>query len=216
MRLGFGGWLSLWIIMLSGSAAHAQLTERELRLWVDTDLLAVAWVKDNPSTPGPIEKNTVFSVGPNQLGAYRLGPATTPLGVGVGYVLRSKWLIGARVGFGYDLVSPKDGQDIAYLAWSFMPGVWFVPGGDQAKWYLNFSPLLDYVRQKQGDARDTRFGGCFAVGAGSFVFLSPRASLDVGFFFEAHFIDIDTRPTAEKRDISDLRWLIRVGASLWR
>lgn len=215
MRLGFWSWLSLWTIMLSGSSAHAQLRQGDVRLWLDTDLLAVAWVRTNPSEPGPIEKHTVVSVGPNQLGAYRLGPPTTPLGIGVGYVLRPQWLLGARVGFGYDLVSPKDGEDTSYLAWSFMPGVWFVPGGDRAKWYVNFSPLLEYVREKQGKAQDARFGGCFALGAGTFVFMGSRSSLDVGFFFEGHFIDIDTRPTKAVLDITDLRWLIRVGVSLW-
>lgn len=199
------------------SGASAQLTQGDLRLWLDTDVVSVAWVKTDPSDAPKDEKNVVVGIGPNQLGAYRIAAPTTPLGVGVGYALRPSWLLGARSGFGYDVVTRKDAPDTSYLAWSFMPGVWFVPNSQRDnKWYLNFSALLEYVREKQGDARDTRFGGCFSMGAGQFLFMSPRASFDLGFFFEGHFIDIDSHPSGSKLDISDLRWLLRAGASLWR
>src|SRR5690606_19002829 len=129
------------------------------------------------------------------------------------------WLLGVRAGFGYDVISPDNAADISYLAWSFMPGIWFLPrvgAHPEVRWWVNFSPVLDYIREKQGSLQNTRFGGCFSLGAGTFLFASPRASFDVGLFFEGRFPDIDSDPSGQKLEISELRWLLRLGLSLWR
>jgi hypothetical protein len=201
---------------LFATRADAQLNSGDVRLSLDTDVVGVAWVKTSPRSGGEDSKTVVGSVGPSQFGASQVGLPATPLGLGVGYVLRPKWLLGARAGLGFDVVSVDGHEDKrTYIAWTFMPGITYVPFGDRAKLFVNFSPLLEFVREKQGSSQALRFGGCYSTGAGAFFFMSPAASLDVGFFFEGRFPDIDEKPSGAKTDVSDLRWLVRLGISLW-
>ncbi len=211
-------WFSLLCVLGVSSVpprAAAQLRQGDLRLSLDVDVLTVGWVKLVPAGPAPTRKHTIVGLGPNQLGNSEVAIPSAPLGFGAGYVLRPKWLLGVRAGFGYDHVSAAAGDAaFRYLTWTFMPGVSYVPFGERAKFFVNFSPLLEYVRQKQGGAQRARFGGCYSLGAGEMWFLTPSASVDMGFYFEGRFPDIDEKPKA-KTSISDLRWLLRVGLSLW-
>jgi hypothetical protein len=165
---------------------------------------------------GPTRRQTTVGIGPNQFGASEVALPSAPLGFGAGYVLLPKLLLGARIGLGYDRTSSADDvPSTSYLTWTFMPGITYVPHGEQAKLFLNFSPLLEFTRRKQGDTEQVRFGGCFSLGGGTMLFMSPTSSIDLGLYFEGRFPDIDEKPQA-KTEISDLRWLLRVGLSLWR
>lgn len=191
----------------------AQLRPSSLRLSVDADVLAVGFTKVMPDDGRPVRRHTSVGVGPSQLGASQLGLPTATLGVGAGYALHARWLLGLRAGFGYDHVSAADAEPAAsYLTWTFMPGITYVP---YKTLFVVFSPLLEYTRRARADARQTRFGGCFSAGAGSFLFFAPQASLDLGVYFEGRFPDIDERP-ARKTEITDLRWVLRAGFSVWR
>jgi hypothetical protein len=213
---------SLWLLMLAAicglsapQGALAQLPQTALRLAIDADILSVGWTKLVPDD-GSARTQTTVGVGPNQFGASQVALPSAPIGFGVGYVLRPKILLGARVGFGFDRSSSAAGEPAAsYLTWTFMPGISYVPFGDRAKFFLNFSPLLEFTRRKQGDAQQVRFGGCYSFGAGTMAFLTPSSSVDVGAHFEGRFPDVDEKPEA-KTSISDLRWLVRAGLSLWR
>ena len=212
-------WQQLVLMMLClcvpTSRGSAQLTQGALRLAVDADILSVAWTKLVPPS-GAARKQTTVGIGPNQLGASEVALPSAPLGVGVGYALRPKLLLGVRVGFGYDHVSGADGIPAAsYLTWTFMPGITYVPFGERAKAYFNFSPLLEFTRRKQDEEQQVRFGGCYSLGGGTLVFLTPGSSIDLGLYFEGRFPDIDSKPSS-KTGLSDLRWLLRAGLSLWR
>jgi hypothetical protein len=117
------------LVLLCATRAEAQLGRGDLRLSLDTDVLAVAAV-DIDQDPGGELDATVISVGPNQLGGSHLVHAATPLGFGIGYATSSKLVLGLRTGIGADFVD-VDGQDDAQriLALSLMPGLTFVPIG---------------------------------------------------------------------------------------
>lgn len=202
-------------VLSAPQAARAQLRQTAVRLAMDADILSVGWTKLVPDE-GRTRTQTTLGVGPNQFGASEVALPSAPVGFGVGYVLRPKILLGARVGFGFDRSSSAGGEPVAsYLTWTFMPGISYVPFGDRAKFFMNFSPLLEYTRRKQGDAQQVRFGGCYSLGAGTMVFLTPSSSVDVGAYFEGRFPDVDEKPHG-RTSISDLRWLVRAGLSLWR
>lgn len=203
-------------VLVASPLAHAQLRQGDLRLALDVDVLSVGWTKLVPDDGSPARKQTTVGVGPSQFGASEVALPSAPLGVGVGYVLRPKWLLGARLGFGYDHTSSAESSPAAsYLTWTFMPGVTYVPFGDQLKYFVNFSPLLEFTRRKQGDAQQVRFGGCFSLGLGTMLLLTESATLDMGLYFEGRFPDVDEKPKA-KTELSDLRWLLRVGLSVWK
>jgi hypothetical protein len=207
--------LAFLCVLSAPQGARAQLRQAALRLAIDADILSVGWTKLVPDD-GRTRTQTTLGVGPNQFGASEVALPSAPVGIGVGYVLRPKILLGARVGFGFDRSSSAAGESAAsYLTWTFMPRVSYVPFGDQAKFFLSFSPLLEYTRRRQGDAQQVRFGGCYSLGAGALLFLTPSSSVDLGVYFEGRFPDIDEKPEA-KTSISDLRWLVRAGLSLWR
>lgn len=207
--------LILVSVMLTGATARAQLREGAVRVSLDADTLSLGWTKLNPER-GPVRKQTTVGVGPSQFGASEVGLPSAPIGFGAGYVVLPKLLLGARLGLGYDRTSSAgDIPAASYLTWTFMPGVTYVPRGEQAKLFFNFSPLLELTRRKQGNAQQVRFGGCFSLGGGTMLFVSQTSSIDVGLYFEGRFPDIDEKPRA-KTEISDLRWLLRVGFSLWR
>ena len=213
---------SCWLIALlvlslgqAGGTARAQLPNGALRLTIDADTLSVGWTKLAPET-GASHRQTTVGIGPNQFGASEVGLPSAPLGFGAGYVLLPKLLLGARIGLGYDRTSSsRDVPSASYLTWTFMPGITYVPRGEQAMLFFNFSPLLEFTRRRQGDTEQVRFGGCFSLGGGTMLFISPTSSIDLGIYFEGRFPDIDQKPQA-KTEISDLRWLLRVGLSLWR
>ena len=196
------------------ASGNAQLPEGAVRLSFDVDTLSVAWVRLNPEGPEPPRNHTVVGLGMNQLGASQLTIPSSPLGFGLGYVLGPKWLIGARAGFGYDHVSEPDDAALRYLTWTFMPGVTYVPFGERAKFFVNFSPLLEYTQQKQGSARRRQFNGCYSIGAGEMWFVTRNTSIDIGAYFEGRFPHL-VETSLPRTYVSDLRWLIRVGVSLW-
>lgn len=207
--------LSLVALTLTAEPAHAQLRQDTVRLAIDADTLSIGWTKLRPAL-GPPRKQTTIGVGPNQFGASEVGLPSAPLGFGAGYVLLPQLLLGARIGLGYDRTSSAgDVPAASYLTWTLMPGITYVPHGEQAKLFFNFSPLLEFTSRKQGDTQQIRFGGCFSLGGGTMLFVSPTSSIDLGIFFEGRFPDIDEKPKA-KTEISDLRWLLRIGLSLWR
>ena len=200
-----------WLVFLP-RLASAQLRDKSLRLFVDADMASVGFTKVMPDGEA-VRRHVTVGIGPSQFGASELGLVTPTIGVGVGYALRSRWLLGLRAGFGYDHVSAAGSEPAStYLTWTFMPGISYVP---YRTLFVVFSPLLEYTRRERADARQTRFGGCFSVGAGSFLFLAPHASIDVGLYFEGRFPDIDEHPK-QRTEITDLRWLVRAGVSLWR
>jgi len=207
--------LSLLSLTLAAEPARAQLRQGAVRLAIDADTLSIGWTKLKPDQ-GPTRKQTTFGIGPNQFGASEVALPSAPLGFGAGYALLPKLLVGARIGLGYDRTSSAgDVPSASYLTWTFMPGITYVPRGAQAKLFFNFSPLLEFTRRKQADTQQLRFGGCFSLGAGTMLFTAPTSSLDLGIYFEGRFPDIDEKPKA-KTELSDLRWVLRVGLSLWR
>ncbi len=204
-----------WLLAFAAPPrAEAQLRTGTWRLFMDVDVLALDWVRTTQRGQQAVD-TTVLSIGPNQLGASRLWIPTTPLGVGVGYVLKSHWMVDLRAGVGLDIAKASNSDDAAtFIAWSFMPGLLWAPSSP--KLYLKFSPVLDFVQTKQGASRQRHFGGCFSAGAGSFFFLGETASFDIGAFFEGRFPDLDQRPANTKIEFADLRVLARAGVSLWR
>ena len=218
------GRLSLCALVLWACAialpAEAQLDRGDLRLSLDVDMLSMAGIEVDPD--GPIGENeyTVFGLGPNQLGGARrtLG-APTPLGLGLGWVLTPKIVLGARLGFGLD-VEDGDGNDDStrILGLSLMPGLTFVPVGQKAKLFLQVSPLLQVSRAKTDENKQRYLLGGFGLGIGTFIFVSNTLSVDLGFHFEGRFggYEFDTRVGDAEGDVRDLRGVVRLGLSLWK
>lgn len=204
-----------WLFAFGAPApVEAQLRPNAWRLFMDVDVLSLDWVRATQRGREDVD-TAVVSIGPNQLGASRLWIPTTPLGMGVGYLLKSHWMIDLRAGLGVDIAKASDSDEATtFIAWSFMPGLLWAPSSP--KLYLKFSPVLDFVQTKQGADRQRYFGGCFSAGVGSFFFLSENASADLGAFFEGRFPDLDQRPANTKIEFADLRVLARAGISLWR
>jgi hypothetical protein len=202
--------------VVNASHAHAQPSAHTWRVFLDTDLVSYDWV-ETTQRGARTERTSVVSVGPNQLGASRLWLPTAPVGFGLGYLIHPRWLIDLRAGFGFDaLVSDGDEATPTFVAWSFMPGLSWLPTRTNGKFYLKFSPVLDFVQAKQGRERQRYFGGCFSLGAGTFLFTGEHASADIGLFFEGRFPDLDKKPANVKVEYTDLRGVVRIGLSLWR
>ena len=198
------------------STAQAHVNPGGYRVWIDADLFSAGVVRTDPKGSPPPAKTTLLGIGPNQLGASPVVLPTTPLGVGLAYVVRPNWLLGARLGTGYDRVAPESADPTRYISMSLMPEVTFVPIGHDAKLFVKFSPVLQFSAKRQGNAKATIFMGCFSLGVGTFIFTSHYSSLDIGAYFEGRFGDLEREPTGNSVDVNDLRGLIRGGISLWR
>src|ERR1700712_4365227 len=161
---------------------EAQLSRGNLRLSIDADMFSVAGVRLGNN------KDTVVGFGPNQLGGSRLSGGPTPLGLGVGYVLQPKLLVGARFGLGYDVVAPNGpGNNTRYLNLSIMPEIRFVPLGERAKLFIALAPIFQVSRARTDPRTDRTILGGFSVGVGTFIFVTNALSVDLGFFFEGRF-----------------------------
>jgi len=207
-----------------GSAlpAYAQLGRGDFRLSLDTDILSVAHVSIDPDGPGGDQDSMVFGIGPNQLGGSRATMPATPLGLGLGRVITSKLLVGARIGLGFDVVSPEGANDnTKVLALSLMPGLTWVPMGNRAKLFLDFRPLFQVNREKTDNNKSRWIQGGFSTGIGALIFPASSVSVDLGFFFEGRFgglkVDNNAGDDDDRRaHVQDLRGVVRLGISLWK
>lgn len=205
-----------FVVLTTGLAApaQAQLSRGNLRLTVDSDVLSIAAVEVDLELGGE-SRATVFGLGPNQHGGSMLSGRPTPLGLGVGYVLQSKLILGLRFGLGVDVVSP-DGSDnnTRYLGLSLMPNLTFVPVGNRAKLFLQAAPIFQVSRTKTDDGKSRTILGGVGLGIGTFIFITNALSVDLGFHFEGRFGGFEGAQGRDS-DITDLRGLVRLGLSLW-
>jgi hypothetical protein len=213
-------WLFSLVCMAAALPAHAQLGRGDFRLSLDTDVIGVAHVTIDPDGGGPDQDTTVFSLGPNQLGGSHVTIATTPLGLGLGWVLSPKILFGVRLGLGFDVIAPEgDDENRKVLALSLMPGLTFVPLGRKAKLFIAVSPLFQVNRIKQDNYLERWMQGGFSTGVGALIFAASSVSADIGFFFEGRFGNRHQEVNDDEADglrVADLRGVIRFGLSLWR
>ncbi|HEX5659156.1 MAG TPA: hypothetical protein VFX59_18310 [Polyangiales bacterium] len=206
--------LALWT-----ARAEAQIDRGTWRFTIDGDILSVGGVELDPPGPGK-SSATVIGFGPNQLGNARATQASpTPIGIGVGYALQPKLILGVRTSLGYDVVAP-DGEDnnVRYLGLAVMPGITFIPLGGKTKLALDAAPLIQVDRRKTDNVpKDRTLLGGFALGVGALIFVHSRLSADIGFRFEGRFgnRDNDNRDDNDVH-VRDLRGLIRLGVSFWR
>lgn len=207
--------LVICVAALVTSRASAHVNDGGYRLWIDVDVYSAGVVRTDPGGSLPVTKTTVISVGPNELGSSRVVMPVTPVGIGFAYVLKPKWLLGARAGLGYDRLSSKSADTQSYVAFSLMPELTFVPLGRDAKLFIKFSPVLQYNQQKIGGDVSRIFMGCFSLGVGTFLFTSHTSSVDVGAYFEGRFGDLK-QDGGRSVDVNDLRGVVRAGVSLWR
>jgi hypothetical protein len=194
--------------------AQAQLSRGNLRLTIDADVLSVAGVERDPE--GAVESHTtVFGVGPNQHGGSQLSGRPTPFGLGVGYVLQPKLILGLRFGLGLDVISP-DGSDnnTRVLGLSLMPNLTFVPVGKRAKLFLQAAPIFQVSRTKNDNSKERTILGGAGLGIGTFIFITNALSVDLGFHFEGRFGGHEDN-AGRDMDIKDLRGVVRLGVSLW-
>lgn len=195
---------------LVAAPAQAQLSRGNLRLSIDADMFSVAGVHFDGQS-----HRTVVGLGPNELGGGRIYSAPTPVGLGVGYVLQPKLILGLRFGLGYDVVAPSGAaNNTRILGLSLMPGITFVPLGDRTKLFISAAPIFQVSRAKTLNERDRTMLGGFGLGVGTFIFVTNALSVDLGFNFEARFGGFEVNGN-NHRDISDLRGLLRLGVSLW-
>ncbi|MDB4985699.1 MAG: hypothetical protein JWN04_877 [Myxococcaceae bacterium] len=199
---------------LAASPAEAQLSRGNLRLSIDADMFSVAGVRVGNG------KETVVGFGPNQLGGTRISGAPaagpTPVGFGVGYVLRPKILLGVRLGLGYDVVAPDGpGNNTRYLGLSIMPEFRYVPLGERAKLFLAAAPIFQVSRARTDPRTDHTILGGFSLGVGTFIFVTNALSVDLGFHFEGRFGGRHQDNDNVSTDVKDLRGVIRLGLSLW-
>lgn len=208
--------LTLIAVCASASLAHAQVREGNVRLSLDSDMISIAGVEiETDGVPGD-QEYMVFGIGPNQLGSSRLHIPTTPLGLGLGYAISSKVVLGVRFGLGVDIVSPDGADDnTKYLAVSLMPGLTFVPIGRSAKLFITLSPLFQVERKTTDDQRDRLLRGGFSAGIGTLIGVGGSSTVDLGFFFEGRFGSYDPEGGTES-DVRDLRGVVRLGFSLWK
>jgi len=83
--------------------AEAQLQSGALRFSLDTDMLTMGGVVRDPDNGGE-DSTTVVGFGPNHLGNSRVtGYPTASTGLGFGYALSSKFVLGIRTGLGLDV-----------------------------------------------------------------------------------------------------------------
>lgn len=213
-------WLWLLTSVVWSLPAQAQLSRGAFRFTLDTDVISVASVRIDPDGPADDYRQTVFGIGPNQLGASRVTQAASPVGLGLGWVLSPKIMLGVRLGLGFDVVSPENGgANEKILAFSLMPNLTFVPIGHKAKLFIQVSPLFQVNRDKQGSTTDRWLQGGFSAGLGTFIFPTSSVSADLGFFFEGRFgnqrVDVDDNADT-RAHVADLRGVVRFGLSLWR
>lgn len=194
--------------------AQAQLSQGNLRLTIDGDMLSIAGVERQPE--GGVEsKATVFGFGPNQHGGSQLSGRPTPLGLGVGYVLQAKLILGLRFGLGLDVISPEgDDNNTRILGLSLMPNATFVPVGKRAKLFLQAAPIFQVSRTKNDNGKERTILGGFGLGIGTFIFVTNALSVDLGFHFEGRFGGTEDR-AGNDVDVKDLRGVVRLGVSLW-
>jgi hypothetical protein len=200
--------------------AQAQLSRGDFRFSLDTDVISIAHVTLDPDgAPGDAEY-MVYGIGPNQLGASHLTQVASPLGLGLGYVLHPKFVLGIRTGLGFDVVDPDGGGDKErILAVSLMPGLTIVPIGHKAKLFIALAPLFQVNRTKQDDQLSRWLQGGFSTGIGALIFPTSAVSADLGFFFEGRFGNqrVETNGNADTTEhVTDLRGVVRLGLSLWR
>jgi len=207
--------LTLLLLFVATSSAHAQLREGSWRGFLDVDVFSAGTVRGDPKGPARTEKFTVVSFGPNQLGSSRVVIGMPPLGFGFGYVLKPRWMLGLRSGLGFDRVSSERLPDQKVFTLSLMPEVTFVPLGAKAKLFAKLSPIAQYTQNKVGDARTHIFMGCFSIGMGTMVFVTGSSSVDVGAYFEGRFGRLKSSGSSDT-DVDDLRGVIRVGLSFWK
>jgi hypothetical protein len=217
-KLAVGLWALASIVW--SLPAQAQLGRGDFRFSLDTDVISVGHVRIDPDGPGGEYDQTVFGIGPNQLGASRVTAPTSPVGLGLGYVLRPKLVLGLRLGFGFDVVSPENnGPDQRTLAVSLTPNLTIVPIGRAAKLFIALAPLFQANRYKAGGTKDRWLQGGFSVGIGALIFPTSAVSVDLGFFFEGRFgsqrVEVNGNGNTVA-DVADLRGLVRLGLSLWR
>ena len=198
--------------------AEAQLNRGDFRFSIDVDMLSMAAIEVEPEVGGEFEQ-TVFGIGWNQVGGARLtNSAPTPLGLGLGWVLSPKIVLGARLGFGLDVVD-GDGDDNStrILGLSLMPGLTFVPIGHKAKLFLQASPIFQVTRLKQDERNERVLLGGFGLGIGTLIFVTNSLSVDLGFHFEGRFggSEIERGGIDVEADVRDLRGVVRLGISLW-
>lgn len=208
-----------WVLLVCAAAlpAEAQLGRGDVRFSIDTDMLSIAGLEIDPDGPAPAHETTVFGIGPNQLGGSRYLESNipTPLGLGVGWVLSPKLVLGARLGFGLDIIDNEGRDNTRLLGLSLMPGLTFVPVGDSAKLFLSASPLLQISRRKDENDKERTLLGGFGFGIGTLLFVSSSLSVDLGFHFEGRFGNHE-RPDGFETELRDLRGLVRLGLSLWK
>jgi len=200
---------------VAAAPAAAQLSRGNLRLSIDADMLSIAAVELDPEPGGEVD-TTIFGIGPNQHGGSLLSGGPTPFGLGVGYVLGPKLVLGLRFGLGLDVVSPEGSENnTRRLGLALMPGLTFVPVGHRAKLFLSASPIFQVSRVKQDNAGSARtlLGGV-GLGIGTLIFITNALSVDLGFHFEGRFGNHEPR-VGPDTDVTDLRGLVRLGVSLW-
>lgn len=213
--------LASWLLFAGAWAlpAQAQLHKGDFRLSLDTDVISIAHVELDPDGPAPKYARNIYGIGPNQLGGSRATAPASPLGLGFGFVVSPKILLGVRTGFGVDIVAPDSGPNTKILAFSLMPGLTFVPIGRKAKLFIALSPLFQVNRDKRGDAKSRWLEGGFSTGIGALIFPSSSISADVGFHFEGRFgnnrVEANDQ-TDVTQHVADLRGVVRFGLSLWR
>jgi hypothetical protein len=211
-------WLFPLVWLAAAMPARAQLGRGDFRLSLDTDVLGVAHVTLDPDGAGGDQENTVFSVGPNQLGGSHVTLAATPLGLGLGWVLSPKVIAGLRLGLGFDVISPDGGENRKVLALSLMPGLTFVPIGRKAKLFIDLRPLFQHNHSKSDDYKLRWMQGGFSTGIGALIFAASSVSADIGFHFEGRFgaRHLEDPDEADGLRVRDFRGVVRFGLSLWR
>lgn len=138
----------------------------------------------------------------------------TPLGLGLTWVLSPKLVLGARLGFGLDILEDEGSDATRLLGVSLMPRLTFVPVGESAKLFVSASPLFQLSRLKGGDAKERTLLGGFGVGIGTLIFVSSSLSVDLGFHFEGRFGNYENH-VGYDAEVRDLRGIVRLGLSLW-
>jgi hypothetical protein len=200
--------------------AHAQLDRGDFRFSLDTDVISVARVNIDPDGPAGDYDQTVFGLGPSQLGASHVTQPASPVGLGFGYVLHPKFVLGMRLGLGFDVVDRENASDARMLGVSLMPTLTIVPVGRTAKLFISVAPLLQVNRVKVDEYVNRWLQGGFSLGIGCLIFPVSAASADLGFHFEGRFgnnrVENDDDNGDTRADIADLRGVVRLGLSLWR
>jgi hypothetical protein len=208
--------LALFGCLVSTSVAQAQLRRGDVRLSLDSDMISIAGVEVEVEGQDA-DSAMVFGIGPNQLGSSRTLIATSPLGLGIGYVISPKVVLGVRFGLGVDIISPDGaGENEKVVAISLMPGLTLVPIGRSAKLFIALSPLLQVERIGDDDSHERLLRGGFSTGIGTLIGVGGSSTVDLGFFFEGRFGSFDFDDDDTDVDVRDLRGVVRLGFSLWK